>query len=92
MPTLGLVQLMGIYLIYDAFQSPLMRTFIETRWTFFRVKLVFEYYFEISWSLCPLDTWTSSLFFYLFDHWRLTFDLYIHVEKLGVVGGGVLRL
>ena len=55
MPTLGLVQLMGIYLIYDAFQSPLMRTFIETRWTFFRVKLVFEYYFEISWSLGPLD-------------------------------------
>ena len=41
----------------------------ETRWTFFRVKLVFECEFEISWSLGPLDlgtlgpwdSWTSSL-------------------------------
>ena len=29
---------------------------IRTRWTFFRVKLVFE--FEISWSLGPWDPWT----------------------------------
>ena len=42
---------------------------METRWTFFRVKLVFECEFEISWSLGPLDlgtlgpwdSWTSSL-------------------------------
>jgi len=42
---------------------------IPTRWTFFRVKLVFECEFEISWSLGPLDlgtlgpwdSWTSSL-------------------------------
>ena len=42
---------------------------IETRWTFFRVKLIFECDFEISWSLGPLDlgtlgpwdSWTSSL-------------------------------
>ena len=27
--------------------------FIKTRWTFFRVKLVFECEFEISWSLDP---------------------------------------
>ena len=40
-----------------------------TRWTFFRVKLVFEFEFEISWSLGPLDlgtlgpwdSWTSAL-------------------------------
>merc|ERR1712122_353634 len=40
-----------------------------TRWTFFRVKLVFECEFEISWSLGPWDLgtpgpwnpWTSSL-------------------------------
>ena len=62
MPTLGLVQLMGIYLIYDAFQSPLMRTFIETRWTFFRVKLVFEFWvwdILVLRSLGPLDSSTS---------------------------------
>ena len=29
-----------------------------TRWTFFRVKLVFECEFEISWSMGPLDLWT----------------------------------
>ena len=29
-----------------------------TRWTFFRVKLVFECEFEISWSLGPLDLGT----------------------------------
>ena len=29
-----------------------------TRWTFFRVKLVFECEFEISWSLGPWDSWT----------------------------------
>ena len=28
---------------------------MKTRWTFFRVKLVFEFEFEISWSLGP---WT----------------------------------
>ena len=40
-----------------------------TRWTFFRVKLVFECEFKISWSLGPLnlgtlgplDSWTPSL-------------------------------
>ena len=47
---------------------------VKTRWTFFRVKLVFECEFEISWSLGPWDlgpldlgtlglwdSWTSSL-------------------------------
>ena len=29
-----------------------------TRWTFFRVKLVFEFEFEISWSLGPWEPWT----------------------------------
>ena len=29
-----------------------------TRWTFFRVKLVSECDFEMSWSLCLLDPWT----------------------------------
>ena len=32
-----------------------------TIWTFFRVKLVFECDFEISWSLGPLDLWTLEL-------------------------------
>ena len=32
-----------------------------TRWTFFRVKLVFECDFEMSWSLCPLDPRTFGL-------------------------------
>ena len=44
-----------------------------TRWTFFRVKLVFEFEFEISWSLGPLnlrtlgpwDSWISSFFQHL---------------------------
>ena len=27
----------------------------QTRWTFFRVKLVFEFEFELSWSLGPWD-------------------------------------
>ena len=30
----------------------------RTRWTFFRVKLVFECEFEMSWSLGPWDPWT----------------------------------
>ena len=33
----------------------------KTRWTFFRVKLVFECDFEIFWSLCPWDPWTFGL-------------------------------
>ena len=32
--------------------------FIKTRWTFFRVKLVFECDFEISWFLRPWDLGT----------------------------------
>ena len=35
-----------------------------TRWTFFRVKLVFESDFEISRSLCPWDPWTFGLLDY----------------------------
>ena len=34
---------------------------MKTRWTFFRVKLVFECDFEISLSLCPWDPWTFGL-------------------------------
>ena len=37
---------------------------VRTRWTFFRVKLVFESDFEISWSLCPWDPWTFGLLDY----------------------------
>ena len=33
----------------------------ETRWTFFRVKLVFEFAFEISWSSGPFDPETFGL-------------------------------
>ena len=33
----------------------------ETRWTFSRVKLVFEFDFETSWSLGPLDPGTLGL-------------------------------
>ena len=45
-----------------------------TRWTFFRVKLVFECDFEISWSLGPLDLGTlgplpsSNTSSYLLSH------------------------
>ena len=45
-------------IFYLAFQT-------WTRWTFFRVKLVFEYDFEISWSWGPWDSWTCSLLLYL---------------------------
>ena len=42
----------------------------QTRWTFFRVKLVFEYDFEISWSFGLWNPWTfrprECQFFYLF--------------------------
>ena len=38
-----------------------------TIWTFFRVKLVFECNFEISWSLGPLDLWTLGPW----DYWTL---------------------
>ena len=49
--------------------SGLLPILINTRWTFYRVKLVFECDFEISWSLepwdlgtlGPLDSWTSYL-------------------------------
>ena len=45
------------------------RSICETRWTFFRVKLVFEYDFEISWSFGlwdhgtfrPMDLWILGL-------------------------------
>ena len=33
----------------------------QTRWTFFRVKFIFECDFEISWSLGPWDPWTLGL-------------------------------
>ena len=36
-----------------------------TRWTFFRVKLVFQFDFKISWSLGPWDSWTPSLYILL---------------------------
>ena len=32
-----------------------------TRWTFFRVKLIFECDFEICWSLGPWDPWIFAL-------------------------------
>ena len=40
---------------------------ISTRWTFFRVKLVFEFEFEISWSSGPLDLLTQRPW----DSWTL---------------------
>ena len=46
---------------------------IKTRWTFFRVKLVFEFEFEISWSLGPLDLGSSGPW----DSW--TFSLLQHL-------------
>ena len=39
----------------------------QTRLTFFRVKLVFEFEFEISWSSGPLDLWTQRPW----DSWTL---------------------
>ena len=35
-----------------------IRNNYKTRWTYFRVNLVFECEFEISWSLGPWDPWT----------------------------------
>ena len=62
-----------------------------TRRTFFRVKLVFEYGFEISWSLCPLDTWTSSLFLYLLILPLTSSYLFLLLSSFGMVwfGGGL---
>ena len=41
---------------------------LSTRWTCFKVKFVFEYDFEISWSLGTWDHWS-------FGHWdHRTFD------------------
>ena len=37
-----------------------MINLLITRWTFFRVKLVFEFEFEISWSLGPWDLGTPG--------------------------------
>ena len=58
--------------LYGSCSGPLI-LMIQTRWTFFRVKLVFECEFEISWSLGPWDlrtprpwySWTSSLLHHL---------------------------
>ena len=44
-----------------------------TRWTFFRVKLIFEYDFEISWSLGPRDPWT----FKLWNLWTLGLSIFL---------------
>ena len=58
-----------------AFLNALKPEVIKTRWTFFRVKLVFECEFEISWSFGswdlgtpgPWNPWTLG-FLYLFPH------------------------
>ena len=47
-----------------------------TRWTFFRVKLVFEFEFEISWSLGPLDLRTLGPWW----HCNYSFKLQVQVE------------
>ena len=43
-----------------AFLNALKPEVIKTRWTFFRVKLVFECEFEISWSFGPWDLGTPG--------------------------------
>ena len=61
------VQLFTVNCTIWGYFSPLISK--VTRWTFFRDKLVFEFEFEISWSLGPLDlgtlgpwdSWTSAL-------------------------------
>ena len=51
----------------------------ETRWTFFRVKLVFEFEFEISLSLGPLDLWTQRPW----DSWTIgLWDLFPPIPPL----------
>ena len=69
---------------------------IWTRWTFFRVELVFECDFEISWTLdlgtrWPWDSWTSSFsstsYFLLEPHisssyWVLTMEIGIDYWRL----------
>ena len=64
-----LKSLMGMvaYLIIVLVLSLLHLTLNVTRWTFFRVKLVFEFEFEISWSLGPWDLGTTGPW----DSWTL---------------------
>ena len=42
----------------NAVKEKKMTEMVRTRWTFFRVKLVFECEFEISWSLGPWEPGT----------------------------------
>ena len=42
-------------------QILIIQLYSNTRWTFFRVKIVFECDFEISWTLGPWDPWTLGL-------------------------------
>ena len=72
-----------------------------TRWSFYRVKLVFECDFETSWSLGPwepwtlgpLDLWTTGPW----DPWTLglldlgTLGPLGPIEVTGWVGGGALE-
>ena len=71
----------------------------DTRWTFFRVKLIFECEFEISWSLGPLDlgtlgpwdSWTSSLCQHLLIL-PLTSSYLLLLSSFGMVWlGGILK-
>ena len=74
----------------------------ETRWTFFRVKLVFECEFEIYWSFGPLDlgtlgpwdSWTSSLLQHLLILPLTTSYILISLPPLVWFGygGGVVTL
>ena len=69
---------------------------LSTRWTFFRVKLVIECEFEISWSLGPLDLWTlgplpSSNISYFLLHPLTSSCLFLLLSSFGMVwyGGGL---
>ena len=74
-----------------------IRNNYKRRWTFFRVKLVFEFEFEISWSLGPWDPWTFGLLdlfppptpphtsLYISLHPLTSFYLFLLLSSFGMV-------
>ena len=77
----GLILEKSFFLVFDKIRGKGFQrghlTKIKTRWTFFRVKLVFEYDFEISWSLGPWDPWPSRPW----DLWTLGLSIFLPLSS-----------